>query len=143
MNSDQARSDRGSTAIIVVLFSVGVFALAGLVVDLGAVMNANLRAADIAEQAARAGADTIDEDRLRETGEIQIRDAGVACARARNIVGAHQEASAVLESCAVEGGQRVTVSVKTEWKAIFLAVAGFEGGIVSAEVTAGPETGVG
>lgn len=136
-------SERGSTAIIVVLFSVGVFALAGLVVDLGAVMNAKLRAADIAEQAARAGADTIDEDELRSTGIIRIKDESVACARARNIVSAHKEASATIEGCSVKGGQQVTVSVKTQWDAIFMSVVGFDGGIVSADVTAGPETGVG
>lgn len=61
-------SERGSMSVFTVLFSVAVFLLAGLLVDGGAAINARLRAADVAEQAARAGADQIDVDHLRATG---------------------------------------------------------------------------
>ncbi|MFC7104684.1 Tad domain-containing protein [Nonomuraea rubra] len=60
--------ERGSMSVFTVLFSVVVFLLAGLLVDGGSAINARLRAADVAEQAARAGADELDVDHLRETG---------------------------------------------------------------------------
>ena len=64
-------------AVFTVVFAAAVFLLAGLLVDGGAAINARLRAADIAEQGARAAADEIDVDRLRETGRIVLRgDAG-------------------------------------------------------------------
>ena len=50
--------------------AVALFALAGLVLDGGAALAAHGRAADVAQQAARAGADALDETSLR------VRDAG-------------------------------------------------------------------
>ncbi|MFI6320559.1 TadE/TadG family type IV pilus assembly protein [Nonomuraea sp. NPDC050556] len=135
--------ERGSTAVFVVLFSVAMFALAGLLVDGGAAMNARLRAADIAEQGARAGADTIDEDELRSSGKIVIRNEGEACGRAGRIVSAHAEAAAVMNSCQVSGGNQVTVSIQIKWDAFLLTVLGIKGGTMSATITAGPQTGVG
>ncbi|MDR8408543.1 pilus assembly protein TadG-related protein [Nonomuraea sp. 3-1Str] len=73
-------------SVFTVLFSVVVFMLAGLLVDGGAAINARLRAADIAEQAARAGADKIDIDHLRETGETRLLDQGEVCARAQELI---------------------------------------------------------
>ena len=70
-------------SVFTVLFSVVVFLLAGLLVDGGAAINARLRAADIAEQAARAGADQIDVDHLRATGEARMLGQAEVCARAR------------------------------------------------------------
>ncbi|WP_084963669.1 pilus assembly protein TadG-related protein [Thermoactinospora rubra] len=137
------RPDRGSTSVFVVVFSLAIFLLAGLLVDGGAAMNARLRAGDIAEQGARAAADTIDEDHLRETGTIRIRDEGRACARARRVVTAHAEAKATMKSCAVRNGNRVDVTVEIRWTAFFLSVIGIDQGTMAAEVTAGPETGVG
>jgi Flp pilus assembly protein TadG len=56
----------------VVLFTPAVFLLAGLLVDGGLAIHARQRAADMAEQAARAGANEIDADILRRTGEPVI-----------------------------------------------------------------------
>ncbi|MFI6476796.1 pilus assembly protein TadG-related protein [Nonomuraea sp. NPDC050663] len=139
--STAARPDRGSTAVFVVIFSLALFLLAGLLVDGGAAMNARLRAGDIAEQGARAAADTIDEDELRASGNIRIRDEAAACGRARRVVGAHKEAKAQMTRCNVTGGNRVDVSVEIKWNAILLSVIGINEGTMSAEVSAGPETG--
>lgn len=58
------------------LFVVGMAVLllvcAGLVVDGGLAINARMRVADDAEQAARVGADSIDVQVLRDGGDIQV-----------------------------------------------------------------------
>ncbi|MEV0581803.1 pilus assembly protein TadG-related protein [Nonomuraea sp. NPDC050310] len=137
----ERRGDRGSTAVFVVVFSLALFLLAGLLVDGGAAMNARLRAGDIAEQGARAAADTIDEDELRASGRIRIRDAAAACGRARRVVTAHAEAKARMTACSVRGGNRAEVGVEIKWNAILLSIIGITEGTMSAEVSAGPETG--
>ncbi|WP_433328987.1 pilus assembly protein TadG-related protein [Spirillospora sp. CA-294931] len=75
--------DRGSVSLYVVLFTPAVLLLAGLLVDGGLAIHARQRAADMAEQAARAGANQIDEASLRETGKPLIdpdRARSAACA---------------------------------------------------------------
>jgi Flp pilus assembly protein TadG len=64
--------ERGSITIFVVFFAIIALALAALLVDVGNAMNAKERASDIAEQAARAGADDIDTDTLRTSGTVTI-----------------------------------------------------------------------
>ena len=49
------RGERGSVTLFVLLFSITALVLASLLVDLGSAINAQERAADLAEQAARAG----------------------------------------------------------------------------------------
>ena len=53
-----AERERGSVAVFTVVFAVAVVFLTALIVDGGIAMNARERAADIAEQAARAAAGT-------------------------------------------------------------------------------------
>lgn len=77
------RAQRGSMSIFTVIFSVVVFLLAGLLVDGGAAINARLRAADVAEQAARAAADEIDVEHLRATGQARLLGEGRPARRPR------------------------------------------------------------
>ena len=51
--------DRGSAALWLAITMVGLLAMAGLVLDGGAAIGARERAADLAQQAARAGADAL------------------------------------------------------------------------------------
>lgn len=53
------REDTGSVALFMSLLTVAMLAMAGLVIDGGAAIAARARAADLAEQAARAGADAL------------------------------------------------------------------------------------
>lgn len=76
--------DRGSLALFVVVFSLGVLFLAALLVDLGSAMSAKERAADAAEQAARAAADDLNVTGLRN-GNVTINTA-TACDNARQLV---------------------------------------------------------
>ena len=131
-------------AVFTVVFAAVVFLLAGLLVDGGAMINAQLRAAGVAEQAARAAADSVDEERLRATGRVRLRGRREACGRAREIVRDHGSADVALTRCEVGAGRtEVTVEVAARWDALFLAVLGFPGGSVHATATAGPDTGEG
>ncbi|MGW2152223.1 pilus assembly protein TadG-related protein [Nonomuraea sp. NPDC001699] len=125
-------------SVFTVLFSVVVFLLAGLLVDGGAAINARLRAADVAEQAARAGADQIDVDRLRTDGQVTLLGEGQVCARADEIVAAQGGDGVARGSCSVEQ-ERVTVSVSVRWEAFFLGALGFPGAEMNGEATAAPE----
>ena len=76
-------SDRGSVSLWVVIFAFTTLALLVLVVDGGQAMNAKSRAADIAEQAARAAADDVNVGDLR-AGTVATRRRRVRpAARAR------------------------------------------------------------
>ncbi|MGP3911820.1 pilus assembly protein TadG-related protein [Nonomuraea sp. NBC_00507] len=133
-------SERGSMSVFTVLFSVAVFLLAGLLVDGGAAINARLRAADVAEQAARAGADQIDVDHLRATGETRLLGDDQVCARADEIVAAQGGDDVTSGECSVGQGQAlVTVSVRVRWEAFFLGAIGFPGDEAIGEATAAPE----
>lgn len=66
-----AAHDRGSVALWAVIFTFAVLVLLTFVVDGGQLMNAKERAADVAEQAARAAANDIDITQLRN-GQVDI-----------------------------------------------------------------------
>ncbi|MFC4057962.1 pilus assembly protein TadG-related protein [Planomonospora corallina] len=127
-------------AVFTVLFSVVVFLLAGLLVDGGAAINARLRAADIAEQAARAAADRIDVEHLRRTGQVRLEAGDTACAAAEEVVSAHAAADVELTACE-PGDAEVEVTVSVRWEAFFLAALGFPGSEMEAAVVAGPDIG--
>ncbi|SDG66838.1 Putative Flp pilus-assembly TadE/G-like [Sinosporangium album] len=143
MNADRRRAaDRGSMSVFTVIFSVVVFLLAGLLVDGGATINAKLRAADIAEQAARAAADELDVDHLRRTNQARLLGGGQPCARAREIIEEHGDDGVSTGDCSVGSGQtQVTVAVRVRWEAFFLSALGFSGGEMEGEATAGPDLG--
>lgn len=61
-------TDSGAASAFVVGFAIVLMVAAGLVIDGGTALNARMRVADDAEQAARAGADAIDLETLRDTG---------------------------------------------------------------------------
>jgi Flp pilus assembly protein TadG len=135
-----SRRDKGSMSVFTVLFSVVVFLLAGLLIDGGSAINARLRAADVAEQAARAGADQIDLDHLHETSEVRLLDEGQVCARADEMIAAQRSADVTRGTCTAAQAQGgVTVSVKVRWKAFFLQAIGFPGTDMEAEATAAPQ----
>ncbi|GAA4194107.1 pilus assembly protein TadG-related protein [Microbispora amethystogenes] len=136
-------AERGSMSVFVVVFSGAVFLLAGLLVDGGAAINARLKAADIAEQAARAAADQIDEETLRASGQVRLlADEGAVCGRAEEIATDRDAEGVRMTDCTVGGGQAdVTVGVAVHWDAFFLSALGFAGSDMEAEATAAPDPG--
>src|ERR1044072_979826 len=76
------RGERGASSLIVVLFAVALLAVAGLVIDGGDALGAKREAMNSAEQAARAGADALNQGSLRD-GETRV-DPGRAVAAAQS-----------------------------------------------------------
>jgi Flp pilus assembly protein TadG len=113
------RAERGSVTVFTVVFAIAVMFLLALIIDGGIAMNAKQRAADIAGQAARAAADTINVAVLRQTGAAQM--APGACGAAAGLVrtygqklstGVDRVTSTTMVSCVAPSGARVaTVQV--------------------------------
>ena len=76
----RARSERGAISAMIVTLTVMLFMLAGLVIDGGFAINARQRIFDDAEQAARAAANQIDLEALRETGQVVLLEADAEAA---------------------------------------------------------------
>jgi ketopantoate hydroxymethyltransferase len=111
--STPGRADQGSVTVFVVFFSMVALALASLLVDAGNAVNAQERAADLAEQAARAAADAVSVADLR-TGTVVI-DQATACTDALNLIQAYAHASqvdaAMTAPCTYPSPRQVTVYV--------------------------------
>ena len=101
--------DRGSITAYLLIMTVALVLLAGLVLDGGAALTAHGTAADTAQQAARAGADALDDTSLRAT-----TPAGLVT----NPAAARAAAAAVLGAADVTGEVTVTSSVQAEVLAI-------------------------
>jgi Flp pilus assembly protein TadG len=121
-------ADRGSVTVFAVIFTIGVIFLALMLADLGNRMNAEERAADTAEQAARAAADTLNQNELR-VGNVVI-DEGAACNAADNLVAQYSNASgidAVVTTCQAPTRlqpRQATVTVMVTTTSIFSALIG-------------------
>src|SRR5215470_10752480 len=64
--------DRGSLALMIVVLFVALAALAGIVVDGGAKLSGDQNAAAVAQEAARAGATSVDTSRAYATGAFAV-----------------------------------------------------------------------
>lgn len=67
------RGEAGTVTAFVAAFTVALLAVAGLVVDGGYMLAGQRAAFDEAEAAARAGAQAIDEDTLRQGGAVVVQ----------------------------------------------------------------------
>ena len=96
-----------------VFFSITALVLASLLVDLGNAVNAQERAADVAEQAARAAANTIDLAALR-SGNVII-DQATACQNAAALIASYDQGSKIdaqmTQPCGYPSPRQVTVYV--------------------------------
>ena len=113
-------NDRGSITAYLLITTVAIFALAGLVLDGGAALAAHGRAADVAQQAARAGADALDVTSLRSP-----TPAGLTAdpAAARTAAGEVLAAAGVTGDVAVNG-RSVTVTARVTKPAAILSIVG-------------------
>lgn len=114
--------DRGSLSMFAVLLSLGVFMLAGLVLDGGTAIAARQRAADVAEQAARYGADEVDVPALR-AGRLQV-DEGSACGRAADVVAGAGDGAA-MTGCGLGADGSVQVEVAIDTDTVLLGLVGY------------------
>ncbi|GAA4374862.1 hypothetical protein GCM10023088_31340 [Actinomadura verrucosospora] len=131
--------DRGTIAMYTVLFTPVVILLAGLLVDGGLAIHARQRAADMAEQAARAGANQIDPDALRQTGK-PVLDPGKARAAACDLLASYSDQ--VTGSRCDADEQEVAVSVRISVRPQLLGIIpGFGEFQMTSSATARPVTG--
>jgi Flp pilus assembly protein TadG len=70
--SAHTRNERGSATVFVIGFAIVLLACAGLVIDGGGALNARMTLSDDVEQAARAGAQEVDVDYLRQNGVVRL-----------------------------------------------------------------------
>jgi Flp pilus assembly protein TadG len=99
------------------IFAVFVLMLAGLLVDGGLMIHARERAADIAEQAARAAADDVDVAYLRQTGKARIvTSSDEPCRRARRLAATYKEVTGPIDCQADAQVARVTVHIKVKFQ---------------------------
>jgi Flp pilus assembly protein TadG len=134
--------DRGTVSMFTVIFAMFVILLAGLLVDGGLAIHARQRAADIAEQGARAAADDIDVPYLRTTGKARIADGNTACARARRLVAQYPEVSGAVE-CVVSADQQtatVQITIRVELQLLSI-MPGFTDFTMTSKASARPLTG--
>jgi Flp pilus assembly protein TadG len=119
------RGDRGTLSLFVVLFTPVVVLLAGLLVDGGIAINARERAADVAQQAARAGANDLNVAALR-SGRIEL-DVPGACNVATAFVGKYNGIGATPGPCrfvTVNGHPGVKVYATVTVHSQFLGLIG-------------------
>ena len=137
------RDDRGTLSLFVVIMVPAVVLMAGLLVDGGIAINAKERAADVAQQAARAGANDLDVADLRAG---QVRLAPDACAVALAFVPRYQGIGAKPKGCLPgttgNGQPLITVTVTITVHSQFLGLIGFGTFPESASGSASPVCGV-
>jgi Putative Flp pilus-assembly TadE/G-like len=144
----RARGERGSVSVFTAVFAIAVIFLLALILDGGSALNAKERAMDIAGQAARAAADTIDLQTLRASGKAVIGPG--ACIAAAGLVrsyghvlsnGLDKVTSTSMVRCsAPPGAERATVLVTVSTRPLIPGV--FAGFHESAQATATPECGI-
>ncbi len=125
--------ERGGATIFVLGMSLVLMICAGLVIDGGMGINARMRVADDAEQAARAGANAVDVDALRSGGALAI-DPGAAELRARDFLQARGYGGGQYEISVAENS--VSVRVRDSSETTMLGLIGIHQYPVSARATA-------
>lgn len=127
----RARDERGTASAFVVGLAVVLLACAGLVIDGGTALNARMKLADDAEQAARAGAQQIDQEALRGQGVLRL-DQSSAAARART----HISSLGYTNAGVTVGADTITVSATDRVDTVLLNLIGIGNFDISASATA-------
>jgi len=134
----RARRERGSATVFMLGFAAVLLVGAGLVVDGGLALNQRSRLTDDAEQAARAGANAIDEAALRDRGELVV-DSGQARAVATSFLAGRGYTNIQVSV----NGNQVTVSADTTVDTAILGLVGINTFDIHGDAVAEPETGIG
>lgn len=117
---DSARTEDGSIGLLMAVLASAMIAFAGLVIDGGAALAARQLAADVAQQAARAGADALDYSTLRQNAPGGLRADPAAAAAAAQRVLAAAEATGQVQVA----GTTVTVTARIEASTVVLSAFG-------------------
>ena len=130
--------DRGQVTAFVVVLMVGLFVLAGLVVDGGRYFTGRRQAQNLAAGAARAGAQGVSEDSLRDPTAVPTLDPTEAYRRAdAYLAAAHADGTIIVNA------DSVTVTVTTTVSPFILGIVGVGDRRLSATETAVAQPGPG
>lgn len=113
-------AEGGFVSFYVVLITIGLLAMCGLVFDGGNALAARGQAADVSQQAARAGADALSPASLRSVGPVGLTAGPAAAGAAANRV---LRAGGVSGTVAVSG-DTVTVAVVVHRRTSILSAVG-------------------
>lgn len=110
--------ERGTVTVFVTVFMIALLVVAGLVIDGGNVLAARREAINVAESAARAGVQGLDEDAVRNASSVRLSPAA-AHARAHDFLTATGHTGTV----SIEGDS-VIVDVTITQPLFLLGIAG-------------------
>ncbi|MEV0396512.1 pilus assembly protein TadG-related protein [Polymorphospora rubra] len=133
---ERTADDSGQVTAFAVVMTVALLAVAGLVLDAGLALTEKIRALDIAQAAARAGAQELDlyQYRTRNVAELDPNRAATAARAWLESAGADGEATATTST--------VTVTVRRTSRTQLLQIVGVPQLAVSATATATAVQGV-
>lgn len=124
------RGEGGTATAFVAVFTVALLAVAGLVVDGGYLLAGRRAAFDLAEAAARAGAQGVDQDALLTGGALTIREDD-----AHRLVADYLARSGT-DGTAEVSGDTVTVKVQVPQRLSILGLMGVGPVVIEASGTA-------
>jgi Flp pilus assembly protein TadG len=124
VGSVASTADGGAATVLLLLLTPALFALAGLVLDGGTHLAARQRAADLAEQAARAGADQLDTSGLRSTAQPLLDTTRATTAACRYVRTMEPDATCTATVLPAAGTQELQVRVRTVTPTALLGLIG-------------------
>jgi hypothetical protein len=130
--------DRGGLSLMIVVLFVPLAALAGIVVDGGAKLNADENAVALAQEAARAGATTVDQSAAYSSGSF-VTGQRQALQAARSYL---IQAGYARYTVAAAGTRAIRVSVTITQPTRFLSLIGVDSFTCTGTATASLVTGV-
>jgi Flp pilus assembly protein TadG len=131
-------AERGSLSVMIVILFVALAALAGIVVDGGAKLEADQNAVALAQEAARAGATTLDESSAYSSGTFVVdQEQAIAAARSYLIAAGYDKYRVT-----ALGNRAIQVSVTIAEPTTFLSLMGVDSFSCTGTATAALLTGV-
>jgi hypothetical protein len=130
--------ERGSLSLMIVVLFVALAALAGIVVDGGAKLTGDEHAAAVAQEAARAGATSVDVSHAYATGTFAVDEQQAVTAAGDYLSAAGYRQYAV----ASDGVDAIRVTVRITEPAKFLSLIGIDSFTCTGTATASLVTGV-
>ena len=130
--------EQGQITVFVVVIMVALLAVAGLVYDGGRALAAKTTCIDIAQEAARAGAQQVNLASFRATGQV-VLDAAAALAAAQAYLADTGTGDTATVTVA---GDTVTVAVSSVQPTVFLGLIGIRSLHVTGTATATAESGI-
>jgi len=130
--------ERGALSLMIVILFVALAALAGIVADGGAKLEADQNAAALAQEAARAGATTVDESSAYSSGTFVVDQQQAIDAARSYLIDAGYDQYRVT----AHGDRAIQVSVTISEPTAFLSLIGVDSFTCTGTATAALLTGV-